>query len=101
MHVISRKALRDFVEKHRASEAPIDGWYRAVRKSKFADFAAVKAAFNSVDHLKVAKKELYVFNIGGNNYRIIAAIHFKVQRIYIRAVLTHAEYSKDFWKKNV
>jgi mRNA interferase HigB len=101
VHVISRKALKDFTLQHPASAAALDGWYRAVKKGAFSDFAALKAAFKSVDYVKVGKKGLYVFNLGGNNYRIVAAIHFKVQRLFIRVVLTHADYTKDFWKRTV
>jgi len=42
---------------------------------------------------------LVVFNIGGNKYRLIAAIHFNRHKLYIRDVLTHAEYDKERWKK--
>jgi len=42
---------------------------------------------------------LVVFNIGGNKYRLIAAIHFNRGKVYIRDVLTHAEYDKERWKK--
>jgi mRNA interferase HigB len=53
--------------------------------------AELKGAFNSVD--KVG--EYFVFNIAGNNYRLIAAIHFNTQILYVRSVMTHAEY--DEW----
>jgi len=42
---------------------------------------------------------LVVFNIGGNKYRLIAAIHFNRRKLYIRHVLTHTEYDKERWKK--
>jgi len=42
---------------------------------------------------------LTVFNIGGNKARLIAAIHYNRGKVYIRAVLTHAEYDKNKWKE--
>jgi mRNA interferase HigB len=43
--------------------------------------------------------KLTVFNIGGNKVRLVAAIHYNTKKIYIRAVLTHAEYDEDRWRK--
>ena len=40
----------------------------------------------------------YVFNIGGNKYRLIAWLHFDTKRCYVKAVLTHSEYDKGKWK---
>lgn len=58
-----------------------------MQKSAFHNFADLKQAFNAVD--KVG--ELFVFNIAGNNTRLIAAIHFNTQTLYVRSVMTHAE----------
>ena len=53
-------------------------------------FADVKTAFNSTE--KVG--QYYVFDIGGNKYRVVAAIHFDHQKVYVRHVFTHKEYDK-------
>ncbi len=57
--------------------------------------AELRRVFNSVD----AVAGLYVFNIGGNNIRLVAAIHFNAGRVYIRHVMTHAEYDKGACKQ--
>lgn len=57
--------------------------------------AELRKAFNSVDLVE----GLYIFNIGGNNFRLVAAIHFNTGRVYVRHILTHAEYDKGAWKK--
>ncbi|MGH7950101.1 MAG: type II toxin-antitoxin system HigB family toxin [Candidatus Binataceae bacterium] len=44
-------------------------------------------------------RDFYVFNIGGNNYRLIAAIHFNTQRLFVHHLLTHPEYDAGRWKK--
>ncbi len=95
MHVISLKKLRDFWNLHQQAESPLRNWYSIVGKTNFEGFSDLRKTFPSVDKVN----ELYVFNIGGNNYRLIVAIHFNVQKIFIRHVLTHAEYDRGDWKR--
>lgn len=90
MRLISNKALRDFAADHPESRAPLQAWRRLVERNAFGNFADLKRGFNSVD--KVA--DYYVFNIAGNRYRVVAAIHFNTQSLYVRAVLTHRDYDK-------
>lgn len=61
----------------------------------FADFNGLRATFASADYVS----GLTVFNIGGNKYRLIAAIHYNRRKVYIRHVLTHVEYDRDGWKQ--
>ena len=68
----------------------LDAWYRIAKASTFENFAQLKAAFPSVD--KVGDQ--YVFDVGGNKLRIIANVEFRQGKIFIRQVLTHAQYSK-------
>ena len=70
-------------------------WFKIVQKTEFGSFAELREVFPSAD--KVG--DLIVFNIGGNKYRLIASIHFNRNKVYIRHVLTHAEYDKGAWKK--
>jgi mRNA interferase HigB len=93
MHVISRTALRDFWEKRPDAQAPLVAWFRIVEIGTFGDFNALKAAFGPVDYVA----PFTIFDIGGNKFRIIAAIHYNRQKLYIRRVYTHAEY--DDWSK--
>ena len=65
-----------------------------IEKNRFDTWAALKAAFNTVD--KVG--DLVVFNVGGNKYRLITHIRFEKQIVYIKAVLTHTEYDRGAWK---
>ena len=60
----------------------------------YRNFAELKATFRGVD--KVGER--YVFNIGGNKYRVIAGIAFSVQMLWVKAVLTHAQYDEGDWK---
>ena len=45
------------------------------------------------------RRDFYVFNIGGNKFRLVAAIHFNTQRLFVRHILTHAEYNTERWKQ--
>jgi len=95
MHIISRKALREFAQRHPDSKTALDSWFYLVRKNQFESFNALRQIFSSAD--KVGN--LIVFNIGGNKYRLITSIHFNRQKVYIRYILTHPEYDKGTWKK--
>ena len=95
MKIISNSALRAFAADHPQAEAPLQGWRRVIEKNRFANWAELKAAFNALD--KVG--ELVVFDIGGNKYRLIASIHYNRRKVYVRAVLTHAEYDRGRWRE--
>ena len=94
MHIVSRKALKDFWEKHPDSEKPLKAWFKIVDATRYEGYNALKATFGTID--KVGDK--IVFNIGGNKYRLITVIHFNYGRVYIRHVMTHREYDKEEWK---
>ena len=96
MHVITRKRLLEFAEKHPHSAEPLDRWYRTVKRIRYNSFTALRKDFPSADVVG----EFIVFNIAGNKYRLITAIHFNRGIIFIRHVLTHKQYNKNKWKKN-
>ena len=93
MHVISQKALRLFWEEHRDEMDPMKAWLKIAEKAKWRHLGDVRKNFNSADVVGVYT----VFDIKGNAYRIITAIHYNRQRVHIREVFTHAEY--DRWSK--
>jgi len=95
MHVISRRALALFWSGHKDAEAPLRAWFSICEKTTFDNFSQLKRSLPGVD--KVGK--FTVFDIGGNKYRLIAVIHYNRRKIYIRHVLTHAEYDLGHWKK--
>lgn len=94
MHVISRKALRVFWERHPDAEGPLIRWFKIMERTAFRDFAHLRATFPSADNVD----DLIVFNIGGNKYRLIVAMYFNAQRVYVRHVLTHEQYDGGGWR---
>ena len=95
MHIITRKRLLEFAEKHPDCSTALESWYRIVKRTNFNSFNELRQTFPSADTVGV----LTVFNIGGNKARLIAAIHYNTHRIYIRHVLTHKEYDRGSWRK--
>ena len=94
MKLISNQALREFAQAHPDAGQPLQDFRHLMEAGTFANFAQLKATFATVD--KVGER--YVFNIGGNKYRLIAAIAFKPALVWVKAVLTHAQYDKGDWK---
>ena len=94
MRLISNKTLREFAAIHADADEPLRAFRQKVEKGSFDSFASLRGAFAGVD--KVGER--FVFNIGGNKYRLIAWIHFGAQRMFVKAVLTHADYDKGAWK---
>ena len=95
VHIITRKRIVDFAQQHVDCANAFDSWYRIVKHSTIRNFAELRAAFPSSDQVE----GLTVFNIGGNKVRLIAAIHYNTQKVYIRYVLTHSKYDKKKWKE--
>ncbi len=96
MHVISLKKLRQFWQSHPTAEASLRYWYKLTTVDKWQCFNDIVQTFPSADRVK----NFVVFNIGGNNFRLITYIDYDQSKVFIRDVSTHAEYDKENWKKD-
>lgn len=96
MHVISYKKIREFIQIHPNSESPLNNWYRIVKNTDFNHFADIKELFPSADQVG----NFVVFNIGGNNFRLVALLRYQINRLFIRSIMTHVEYDKNKWKED-
>lgn len=94
MKLISNRALREFGALHPVASRPLQDFRRLIERGNFGSFAQLRATFASVD--KVGER--FVFNIGGNKYRLIAWIHFGRQQLFVKGVFTHGDYDKGDWK---
>ena len=94
MKLISNKALREFATVHTDAAQPLQDFRRLIEQGTYSNFAQLKGTFANVDKIG----ERYVFNIGGNKYRLVAAIAFKPGLVWVKAVMTHSEYDKGAWK---
>lgn len=91
MIVISKSTLKKFLELHPSAAGPVWRWYSNVKEADWKELAALKRSFPATDYIG---NDLYVFNLGGNNYRLIARIFFSVRTVFIRFIGTHNEYDK-------
>jgi len=91
MVVISYGTLREFYEEYPDSEDALNNWYRATLAADWSNFHEMKRLFNSVD---AVGNDRFVFNIRGNNYRLVAMIFFDIRTVFIRFIGLHREYDK-------
>lgn len=91
MRIIKVKTIKDYYESNVSSEDALLEWYHTINGQFFKDHNALKERFPSVDYVG---QDRYVFNIKGNNFRIICIILFQFQKVYVRFIGTHAEYDK-------
>ena len=91
MRVIAKSTLVAYYTKNPQAKTALEDWYEKTKGAEWSCFSDIKKTFNSVD--SVGNKR-YVFNIKGNDFRLVVMILFTPQRVYIRFVGTHAEYDK-------
>ncbi|MCF2145507.1 type II toxin-antitoxin system HigB family toxin [Desmonostoc muscorum LEGE 12446] len=94
MHIISFRILREYAEKHADCQEVLSNWYKVATKAKWSNLVEVQQVFPKAE----AVGNFTVFNIKGNKYRLIVSIDYEGQLIYIKYILTHAEYDKENWK---
>lgn len=93
--MISKPAILTFSERHRDALVPLMNWYRIARRADWGSLADVRSDFAHADI--VGRRT--VFNIHGNDYRLIARVNYRTKRVFILLILTHVEYSKGDWKR--
>ena len=91
MRVIARKILRDFWEKHKDCEQQLKSWFSEAEKATWENPNQIKTVYPSAS---ILNDNRIVFNIKGNNYRLIVKINYDYQMVWIRFIGTHAEYDK-------
>ena len=102
MRVISKKRLRDFWEIQPAAKAALEQWYKLASGAEWRHFAELRKTFNHADVAKTDKGHpVVIFDVGGNKYRIIAALHYDRNICYVLRVLTHKQYDANKWKKEL
>ncbi len=95
MRVISRSAWRSAVAADPSLAGPISRWYKVATHATWRNLAEVRTTYPRADQVG----PYTVFNIKGNSYRLIAKIEYRWQLIFIKALLSHAEYDRGKWKR--
>jgi len=87
---------------HSSAARHLDVWRKTVKAAIWRNLVDVRKSYPDTDAVKVRSgRQVLVFNIRRNDYRLIAAAHFNRQIIYTLRFMTHAEYSKDRWKETL
>lgn len=93
MHLVGRDRLQQAARKHRGSGLgkALDIWVKVVESAKWRDFSELKATFRSADYVDPH----VVFNIKGNDFRLIATVYYQAHTIIVERVVTHAQYTRE------
>ena len=91
MRIVTLKRIQEYSVSHPDSDMPLRNWYKNTKESEWTCFADMKQTFGSVDSVG---NDRFVFNIKGNDYRLIAIVIFASKKVYIRFIGTHQEYDK-------
>jgi mRNA interferase HigB len=89
MVIISKTVMQAFANKHPDVENALEKWYNDTKGANWKNFSEVKKTFNTADSVG---NDRYVFDIKGNQYRLVALIIFKVRTVFILFIGTHKEY---------
>ncbi len=91
MRIISRKTLREFWGKHPSANLPLKAWYADAKQAHWRSPNDIKKTYRNAS---IVANSRVVFNIKGNDYRLVAAINYQFSVVYIRFVGTHKEYDE-------
>ena len=99
MRIIKRATLATYWRRNPQAQSGLWYWHKLAKRARWTCFQDVRATFPHADAVPVASgRSVVVFNIAGNKYRLITAIHYNRQLVFTLMVLTHAEYDKQKWK---
>lgn len=91
MVILIKKTLLEFAEKHPAAAVPLNNWYNIAKEADWTKLSDIKQVFNNVDYVG---NDRYVFNIKGNDFRLVVMIFFDKRTLFVRFIGTHSEYDK-------
>ena len=94
MLLIGQRTVAKFIKKHPNAKASLERWVVLITENNFDSFPDLTSVFPSADYVRPHT----IFNISGNNFRLIAEISYIEKTIIIDSILTHAEYDKETWK---
>ncbi len=99
MNVITRKRIRDFATRHVDAAWSLEYWHRVTQAARWQSLDDVRHVFPHTDLVRVGScNEVTVFNIAGNRFRFVTAIHYNPQQVYVLRILLQGEYDCGCWK---
>ena len=101
MRVISKKTLDEYGDKHADARTPLAAWLKVMESKDYKNFSDLTQSINSVD-VAGPNSIYHIFNIGGNNYRLIVGIHYEEYgRVYLRDFVKHEVYDSEPYKNKI
>jgi len=91
VHVIARRTLKEFHEKHKDAQGFLEAWYYELKHAEWKSPADIKKHYRSASVLRDSR---IVFNISGNKYRLVVKVNYPTQTVFIRFIGTHKEYDR-------
>ena len=101
MRVIAYKRLKDYWNRYPEAEASLQHWCTVVENADWSTFSDVRNTFRSADQVGLGGGSIYIFDIGGNNHRMIAGINYETKIVYVKMIMTHADYDRGHWRTQV
>ena len=99
MRIIAEGTIHQWAENHARAASSLRQWVKVVRASQWNSFPALRRDFPSADLVTVRSgRKVVVFNVGGNAFRLLCAVHCNTGMVFALRFLTHADYSKSRWK---
>jgi mRNA interferase HigB len=92
MHIIATSTLKKFWEKHPNAQTPLEEWIARARVAEWRTPQDVKNTFGA--NVDFISDNQIIFDIGGNNYRLIIKFMYNLQRAYIKHIVTHKDYDR-------
>lgn len=91
MRIVTFRRIQEYSEQHPQSRTALEDWYHKTTKAEWNDLNDIRRTFNSVDYVGNSR---FVFNIKGNDFRLVAIVIFASKKVYIRFIGTHSEYDQ-------
>lgn len=101
MNIVKPSRITQFKDEHPTAAPALDKWLRVAAAAHWTRFHDVRQVFRTADEVPVdSGAKVVVFNIG-KGFRLLMAIHYNRLKVYVMRFLTHAEYDKDQWKRQL
>ena len=102
MEIKGYAILDKAIQRHPQTKGWLTTWRQTVEDAAWTNLMEVREMFPSADGVSIrsgqGKIVVTIFNVGGNNYRLLTRINYRRQQVTVLDVLTHAEYDKELWK---
>jgi len=99
MRIIKPRRIAEFAKIYPTAKSGLEHWLICAKAAQWDHLIDVRRTFPHADEVRVkSRRTVVVFNIKRNDYRLITAIHYNLEKVFVLMFMTHAEYDKDHWK---